>query len=144
MATVYINIQLVRIGLVRSVDRAWGKNGPHRACTYYILCDSIRLWTVLVMCKESEHCQSINVCINNDAKEINPVFLLCRLKMNNMMRCELWVYSWTGCNGEQFIFNSSTSSIARADKRNEDEQVKRRWAKGQTGSLVEVVPIYWA
>jgi hypothetical protein len=40
------------------------------------------------------------VYVNNNAKEINPIFPLCRLKINHMTWCKLFTYSWPGCSGE--------------------------------------------
>ncbi len=44
------------------------------------------------------------MCVNN-AKEINPVFLLCRLKINHMTRSKLSIYSRTGCGREECLAN---------------------------------------
>jgi hypothetical protein len=80
-----INIQLVSIGLVRSVDWEQGSGMDHilPVPTTYPMTQVV-YDIVLVMCKENEYCQSINVSINNDAKGINPIFLLCRIKI----RCD--------------------------------------------------------
>jgi hypothetical protein len=84
-----INIQLVSIGLVRSVDWENGSGKDHimPAPTTYTVTQVV-YDIVLVMCKENECCQSINVSINNDAKGINPIFLLCRIKIKHMTRCD--------------------------------------------------------
>jgi hypothetical protein len=69
--TASINIELVRIGLVRSVDWKLGTGIDHIApapTTYPMT--QVGYDTVFAMYKESEHCQSINVCINNDTKGI--------------------------------------------------------------------------
>ncbi len=44
-------------------------------------------------------CQSINVCVNDDSKENNPVILLCRFKINYMTRYKLYtnvILNWVG------------------------------------------------
>jgi hypothetical protein len=66
---------------------AWDQNRPHRACTYHIPRNSSRLGLFAVY-KENECCQSISVCVNNDAKKE-----LCKVKINYMSKCELCVYS---------------------------------------------------
>ncbi len=68
-----VNIQLVTIGLVMSVHWEHGAGTGHIAPTptsYPVT--QVGHDTVPVMCKENEHCQSINVDIHNDAKGINP------------------------------------------------------------------------
>jgi hypothetical protein len=51
--------------------------------------------TVLVMCKENECCQSINVCINNDTKGINPIFLVqIKNKPHNEMHMVCLFLNW--------------------------------------------------
>jgi hypothetical protein len=75
---------------VRSVDREHGTRMDHIApapTTFPVI--QVGYDTVLVTCKENERCQSINVCINYDAKGINPHFLMCRLKTKQMMRYQV-------------------------------------------------------
>jgi hypothetical protein len=77
-----INIQVVRIRLVISVDWEHETRMDHIAPAPTIT--QVGYNTVLFMYKKNECCQSINVYVNNNAKEINPIFPLCRLKINHM------------------------------------------------------------
>jgi hypothetical protein len=49
--------------------------------------------TMIAMYKENECHLSIKECVNNDKKDINVIYLLCRLKINHMTRCKLCIYS---------------------------------------------------
>ncbi len=89
-----IKIQLVRIGLVISLDWEHGTEGANIApehTTYHM--SQVGYNTILAIYEQNECCLSNNVCVNNDTTESNSVFRLCRLKINHMMRCKLCVYS---------------------------------------------------
>ncbi len=82
-----INIQLVRIGLVMSVDweHGTGMDNIAPAPTTYPS-TQVSYYTMLATYKKNECHQSINVCVNNDAKEIYPIFLL---KLKNKTHDEM-------------------------------------------------------
>jgi hypothetical protein len=96
-----INIQLVRIGLVISVGWEHGTKVDNIApepTPYHM--SQVGYNTMLAMYEKNECCLSNNEFVNNDTKDNNPVFLLCRLKINHMMRYKLCVYSSTACSHE--------------------------------------------
>jgi hypothetical protein len=76
-----INIQLVRIELVTLIDWEHGigmHNIEPAPATHHVI--QVGYNTELAMYKKNECRQSINVCVNKDAREINPVF---PLQVNN-------------------------------------------------------------
>ncbi len=69
------NIQLVKIGLVRSVEWERGTGMDHISPALpHTPWFQVGYDTVCAMYKKNEHCQSINVCVNNDAKRTNPIW----------------------------------------------------------------------
>jgi hypothetical protein len=88
-----INVQLVKIRIVLSVDWEYGTGMDYiaPASTKYPMTQGV-YYIVSAMNKKNECHLSMNVCLNNSAKGTNPIFLLCRLKINHMMRHKLCIY----------------------------------------------------
>jgi hypothetical protein len=89
-----INTQLVRIELVISVDQEHGTRMDNMAstpATYPVIQVGHTTMTVIVE-KKKNTAITIIVYVHNDLKETNT-FLLCRLKINHMIRCNLCAYS---------------------------------------------------
>jgi hypothetical protein len=90
-----INIQMVRIRLVISVDWEQGTGMDHiaPAPTAYPVTQEGYNTVLCFLCINRMNATSPLLCVNNNAKEINPVFVLRRLKINHMRRSKLSVYS---------------------------------------------------
>jgi hypothetical protein len=117
------NTERVRIGLARLVDCEHGSRMDLFALaptTYLVRQVGYNIMPVMYIYKNEQY-QSIIVCTINDARETNPFFLffLCRLKINQMMRYHLCVYSWIGCCCEHYLgpdndhYHTTWSGVAK-------------------------------
>jgi hypothetical protein len=100
----FINIQLVRVGLLMFVDREHKTRMDHVCLHRPHSCDSIRLYHCVYWCgPEKKHCLICSLCVWMIMWELILLIFFNRLRINHMMRCNLCAYSWAQWGREHLL-----------------------------------------